>query len=252
MASKSRPRLSLNITCAQSRPSAALRCENTTAPSSTAHNTFRNTYAFSGACTTSTGQSSAPVPLTQDASHNIDTALIPIPSPPSTSSSCASDASDSPPHTPPPIPYVLLPHLKSILTNSPISKRYTSPIVAFPTVEACSVFVTSKRVDFRAPAEEDVYTIDYTYVRSTSTSRESSPPFENESIPRGKREHLATSPLDDEESQQTTNLQPYGCRRRKRRRDWTWTLSTMSIDETMESVSGNAIMTSMPNLTSPT
>lgn len=243
MASKSRPRLSLNITCAQSRPSTVLHCENITAPSSTVHNTFRNAYAFSGPFTTSSGQSGDPILITQDASHNIDIALTPIPSPPSTSSSYTSDASDSPPHTPLPIPYVLPPHLKSILTNSPISKRHASPIVALPAMEACSVYSTSKRVDFRAPGKEDVYTIDYTYVRSTSSSRDSSPPSENESITRGKREHLATSPLDDEDSER----QPYGSRRRKRRRDWTWTLSTMSIDEAMESASSNAITTAMPN-----
>lgn len=228
MAAKSRPKLSLNVTCAHSRPSSSLRLDTTALDSPTTHNTYRNTFAFSRAATALLASTSAsahmPVPTTTDDA--------PLPSPPSTASSF-SDASASPPQTPPPIPYTLAPHIKSILTNSPIAKRYAPRTITVSASSTRTLFSPPKRVGFRSPDPDDVYTIDYTYLRAASSSRESSPTVEQNVGE--KRHHASLEPsTSEEESDVDDSCQTPVAGRRKRRRDWTWTLSTMSIDEKVE------------------
>lgn len=226
MAAKSRPKLSLNVTCAHSRPSLSLRLDTTALDSPTTHNTYRNTFAFSRATTALLASTSAHMPVTTTTDDT------PVPSPPSTASSF-SDASASPPQTPPPIPYTLAPHIRSILTNSPIAKRYGPRTITVSASSTRTLFSPPKRVGFRSPDVDDVYTIDYTYLRAASPSRESSPTMEHTAGE--KRHHASLEPCtSEEESNVDDSCQTPVAGRRKRRRDWTWTLSTMSIDEKIE------------------
>lgn len=213
---QSRPRLSLNITTAHAQDPLNSSAHVHNLSESRCVTTVHNTPVI--ACAVSQISNS------NRASHS------PSSSPPSTSTTASfSVSSSSPPQTPLSAPYSLAPHLRSILTNSPIVKRFSSCNVQLSAACSSSKSVITKRVDFRDPAQEDIYTIDYTHTRSVSSTNNS----KQTTAHRRAEERAVTACADPRNDHHEVDLSDsqVGAPRKRRKLEWTWTLPSPTEDE---------------------
>lgn len=237
-----RPKLSLNTNSVPSvfgRPSTSLRLENLSTTSPTARNTFQNAH-------------NSPV---QDRETGCNPALPPlsVPTLHATSESAASSATtttsvfsiDSISSV---VPYKLTHKTTSILINSPIPRApKRAPFARAPT------FPATKRVAFREPLTEEVKTTHFTLRHGNDVSPEApeAPVSTIDLPPSDSLTEQTTEGLNDEHIQETHHRSrpdwPHTgdkrdssdeedsedgpcpatpvAGRRKRQRQWTWTLA---------------------------
>lgn len=249
-----RPKLSLNTADVPSvfgKGSTSLRLDTLSATSPTTRNTFRNAYDPSQARQTVNVRPSKPR-LTPLATHVTNTdkqsPSIDREEPYDSAASSASTASTASivDFSTAEVPYRVAYNVKSILLNSPVARK-PARIISF--AQSKPMFPATKRVAFRAPLTEDIQTTKYTMRHSdiessTSTistlelSPSEKPSVVDEDLDEDKRvENVEvekkdlSSPhtgdkresSDEEEDSDTCPATPVAGRK-KRHRDWRWTL----------------------------
>ncbi|KAF2169801.1 hypothetical protein M409DRAFT_20216 [Zasmidium cellare ATCC 36951] len=251
-----RPKLSLNTANVPSvfgKGSTSLRLDTLSATSPTTRNTFSNAYDQAQSRQTVNARPSKPrlAPLATDVA-NVDDQIAQVDcedrndSAASSSSTCstASTVDFSTAEVPYRVPY----NVKSILVNSPIARK-PARIISF--AQSKPMFPAAKKVAFKAPLTEDIQTTKYTMKHSdiesststistlelspsekTSTVDEDDEDDEDEkseTVEVEKKE--ASSPhtgdkresSDEEDDSDSCPATPVAGRK-KRHRDWRWTL----------------------------
>ncbi|KAI9723805.1 MAG: hypothetical protein M1828_004055 [Chrysothrix sp. TS-e1954] len=263
----SRPKLSLNTTSCTPRTlgrgNTGLRLDVLSADSPTSRNTYKNTYDEAKAAsharepTTTSPPAATPSSSTKPRTPHplqIDTSRR------SSESSATSSTDSSPPHSPE-VPYTIPVHIRPILMNSRLPKRArttvssaTTPKVLFPPV---------KRVCFSQPLFEEVRNSTYKLRHSDILDLEieeeggqeesAHEEVEEQSAPR-KHEKPALSlssttaqsqqrktheDEDSDDSDDATFPKTPIAGRRKKVREWKWTLGSSS-SEDVNSIESNA------------
>ncbi|KAH8722895.1 hypothetical protein GQ44DRAFT_741267 [Phaeosphaeriaceae sp. PMI808] len=251
-----RPKLSVNTSQPRSfgkGKGASLRLDTLSAVSPTNINTFSNAYPASTLASTSTSTSistSTSVSTSTSTSTSTPSSTPIIPSPTSALSSTLTSASNESATTC--IPYKQPHNLASILINSPARS-----IIPRKMASSRPMFPAEKHVSFRTPLEEEITTIKYTLAHSdldssistlsslasTSDSDSNSNSDKPSSLsvhstpdstvstfssPRPKQPRTGDK-RDSSSSEDESDTCPATpvAGRRKRTRDWRWTLGTI-------------------------
>jgi len=249
-----RPKLSLNtstLPAAFGKKATSLRLETLSATSPTIRNTFSNAHEEDQNLKTPCGRPQRPALSSLSIStlaQSVDQEPTPTPSEPSSSAASATSTStvDS---LPAEVPYKLNYNTTSILSNGPIPRTRS---VRRGLAQSKPMFPSAKKVAFKAPLEEEIKTEKYTWRHSdiessasTISTLELSPPEANESEQKTDdstkvkpTEQLSTSSpqtgekreSSDEEDSDTCPATPVAGRR-KRHRQWVWTLGPVQSSE---------------------
>lgn len=245
-----RPKLSLdtnNVTTIFGKSSTSLRLDSASSP--TARNTFRNTFEPPGRTSGSRSkpalkQLSTNLPTTGETVAPAAEATPLIQSASSSASISSSSTVDSLPER---VPYKLSYSITSILVNSPIARSRPRNSMFAPSKP---MFPAAKRVSFKSPLEEEVKNVVFTMRHSdiesstsTISTLELSPPEsiekttvncnQNESHTSTAQETSSPQTGDkressDEEDSDSTPQTPGPSGRRKRHRQWVWTLGPIN------------------------
>lgn len=229
--SRPRPRLSLNTHCQRTLPgkgTSALRLDTPSTVSPTVRNTYNNTF---DSCATPHIPSALSISTTSKPSLKLTVMDAKPPHAPSEFGSSPTSTSSSASLSPSATPYSLPAHVHSILTNSPLLRLANNRSMTNSATAQRLFFPPVKRVTFRAQLAEEIRTSKYTFRHSDLPSREPSPMPLDETRLAPKRE--ASTPdfkEEDDEDQSTTPV----IVRRKKIRDWTWTLGPVTSNSAVE------------------
>nr|OQO26650.1 hypothetical protein B0A51_04127 [Rachicladosporium sp. CCFEE 5018] len=254
-----RPKLSLNTSSAVpsgfGKKATSLRLETLSATSPTLRNTFSN--AHEDVTRLSDCERQAHDRIVRSPISTVEEPLTPI-APGSSHSSVSSAASTSTTDSlPVELPYKLAFNTASILSNGPLQRTRS---VRKHFSQSKPMFPTAKKVAFKAPLEEEIHTERYTFCNSdiessssTISTLELTPSDRSKARDQVDDEasHLGEKPErdlsvkaptvtgekreadEDEEDSDTCPATPVAGRR-KRDREWVWTLGPVKANETAE------------------
>ncbi|KAK5018862.1 hypothetical protein LTR60_001129 [Cryomyces antarcticus] len=270
---RTRPKLSLNTAQIPNntfggKGSTSLRLETLSAVSPTVRNTFRNGHEETLSLALTSGRPPRPQLSINSSAQSQQPLKILTPTrtePENTASASSYSSSESVTIV---VPYTLAYNVTSILSNTPLPRRHTRRM-SFTTTRP--MFPAMKRVSFRTPLAEDIKTEKYTLAhsdigssssstissiessQSESSNAPSSPPQpgpeqeQNQDQDQGHDLKEATAERraarraprtgdkrDSDESDSDTPPETPVAGRRKKSREWVWTLGPISKEQSSE------------------
>ncbi|KAK4635780.1 hypothetical protein CLAFUW4_00554 [Fulvia fulva] len=262
-----RPRLSLNTTSIPStlygKGSTSLRLETLSATSPTIRNTFSNAHDRLNAQSRPLARSSKPALAPLATGSTTSSQQSPESTTQNSASTISSTSSSSAVSTgeifaaPERIPYKVSYNVTSILSNSPLPRRRTRRM---SLTQSKPMFPATKQVSFRTPLTEDIKTSTYTMKHSdiesststistlelsptkkTATSNETTDTSDDDAEKKDESSESSSSPQtgdkrqsSDEEDSDTCPATPVAGRK-KRHRQWVWTLGPVATSKDQDS-----------------